>query len=62
MRGFLLTLRLSFKRNVYQVVVFSSRFVNSFTKEDWRRMSLISLEERRLVALAYLSYSELELI
>lgn len=37
--GFLLTLRLSFKRNVYELIVCLSRFVNSFTKEDWRKMS-----------------------
>ena len=35
--GFLLSLTLSFNRNVYKLFVFSSSFVNSFTKEDGRR-------------------------
>ena len=35
--GFLLSLTLSFNRNVYKLFEFSSSFVNSFTKEDGRR-------------------------
>lgn len=35
--GFLSSLTLSFNRNVYKLFVFSSSFVNSFTKEDGRR-------------------------